>query len=182
MRVVGVDPGTVITGYGIVERAPQNFRFLASGVIRTRAGEAIAARLSTIYRGLLAVIDDYRPAAMSLERNFVGRNIQSAFRIGEARAAAMLAAAERGLPLYEYPPNQVKLAVAAFGHADKAQVKFMVRRTLNLAADYELADDAADALAIALCHLGRAKAARMIDAIERPGLTAASHAIRSGRR
>lgn len=86
----------------------------------------------------------------------------------------MLAAAESGLALYEYPPNQVKLAIAAFGHADKEQVKFMVRRTLKLAPDFELADDASDALALALCHLGRAKAPRLRAAVERPSAGRAS--------
>jgi crossover junction endodeoxyribonuclease RuvC len=105
---------------------------------------------------------------MSLERHFVARNVQSAFRIGEARAMAILAAAERDLPLREYPPNEVKLAVAAFGHADKAQVKYMVRRTLGLDPDDGLPDDAADALALAICDLCRARVARLVDAVERP--------------
>src|SRR5215469_11308549 len=100
MRVLGVDPGSAATGCGIVEGAPGNFRYVAAGTIHAR---------------LLAIVDEFAPGALSLERNFVARNVQSAFRIGEARAIAMLAAAERELPLYEYPPNTVKLAVAAFG-------------------------------------------------------------------
>ncbi|MGB6091011.1 MAG: crossover junction endodeoxyribonuclease RuvC, partial [Candidatus Binataceae bacterium] len=117
--MLGVDPGSAVTGFGIVEGAPGHFQFVAADIIRTRPGEPMPERLRTIHHGLLSVIDEFAPAAMSLERNFIARNIPSAFRIGEVRAVAMLAAAERGLPLYEYPPNEVKLAVAAFGHADK---------------------------------------------------------------
>jgi crossover junction endodeoxyribonuclease RuvC len=168
MRVLGVDPGSATTGFGVVDGSAGVLRYVAAGTIRTRAGDSMPARLLTIHRGLLQVIDEYAPHAMSLERNFVARNVQSAFRIGEARAAAMLAAAERGLALYEYPPNEVKLAVAAFGHADKAQVKYMVRRTLKLDHESELADDASDALALAICHLGRARSPRIVDAVERP--------------
>jgi crossover junction endodeoxyribonuclease RuvC len=168
MRVLGVDPGSATTGFGVVERQAGALCFVAAGTIRTRVGEPMPRRLLTIHRGLLAVIDEHAPQVMSLERNFVARNVQSAFRIGEARAAAMLAAAGRELLVHEYPPNEVKLAVAAFGHADKAQVKYMVRRTLKLAHACELADDAADALALAICHLFRGRTPRLVEAIERP--------------
>jgi crossover junction endodeoxyribonuclease RuvC len=168
MRVLGVDPGSATTGFGIVERQAGALCFVAAGTIRTRPAEPMPLRLLTIYRGLLAVIDEHAPQAMSLERNFVARNVQSAFRIGEVRAAAMLAAAQRDLALHEYPPNEVKLSVAAFGHADKAQVKNMVRRTLNLDREFELADDAADALALAIRHLFRGRAPRLVEAVERP--------------
>jgi crossover junction endodeoxyribonuclease RuvC len=167
MRVLGVDPGSAVTGFGIVEGAPGNFRYITSGTIRTRPGEAMPERLRVIFAQLLDVIDRFAPAAISLERNFVARNVQSAFRIGEARAVAMLAAAERRLPLFEYPPNLVKLGVAAFGHAGKEQVGYMVRRTLGLDPEAELASDATDALALAVCHLSRAKTPRMVDAVER---------------
>jgi crossover junction endodeoxyribonuclease RuvC len=168
MRVLGVDPGSATTGFGIVERQTSALLFVVAGTIRTRVEQPMPHRLLTIHRGLLKVIDEHAPDAMSLERNFVARNVQSAFRIGEARAAAMLAAARRELAVHEYPPNEVKLAVAAFGHADKAQVKYMVRRTLKLDPGSELADDAADALALAICHLFRGRTPRLVDAIERP--------------
>ncbi len=166
MRVLGVDPGSAVTGFGIVEGAPGRFRYIASGTIRTPAAEPMHRRLLAIHSRLLATIDEFTPAALSLERNFVARNVQSAFRIGEARAVAMLAAAQRGLELFEYPPNSVKLAVAAFGHADKDQISWMVRKTLGLDAGVELASDAADALALAVCHLSRARAPRLLDAVE----------------
>jgi crossover junction endodeoxyribonuclease RuvC len=168
MRVLGVDPGSATTGFGVVERQAGTLRFVTAGTIRTRMAEPMPQRLLTIHRGLLAVIDEHAPQVMSLERNFVARNVQSAFRIGEARAAAMLAAARRNLVLHQYPPNEVKLAVAAFGHADKAQVKYMVRRTLKLDQESELADDAADALALAICHLFRGRTPRLVEAVERP--------------
>ena len=124
-------------------------------------------RLQRIHESLLSIIDEFSPRALSLERHFVAANVQSAFRIGEARAMAMLAAAERSLAMYEYPPNEVKLCVAGHGHADKAQVKYMVRKMLKLDPAIELADDAADALALAMCHLGHGRMPNMVDAIER---------------
>ncbi len=167
MRVLGVDPGSVVCGFGVVEGRPGDLRCLAAGTIRCNSLERGPARLTKIHEHLLRLIDEYAPAALSLERNFVARNVQSAFRIGEARAVAMLAAAERGLALYEYAPNEAKLAVAAFGHADKSQVKFMVRRALKLDPGDELADDAADALALAVCHLLRPRMAKLADAARR---------------
>jgi crossover junction endodeoxyribonuclease RuvC len=174
MRVLGVDPGSATTGFGVVEGRPGAFRLVAAGTIRTNPSEPIQARLHRIHDRLLAVIDQHAPAALSLERHFVARNVQSAFRIGEVRAMAMLASAERDLVLHEYPPNQVKLAVAAFGHADKEQVKSMVRRSLGLASEFELADDASDALALAICDLSRARAPRLVDSVERPARHARS--------
>jgi len=167
MRVLGVDPGSAVTGFGVVEGAPGNFRYIVSGTIRMRAGEPMPERLRTIHSRLLQIVDEFAPAAVSLERNFVARNVQSAFRIGETRAVAMLAAAERNLPLFEYPPNAVKLAVAAFGHADKEQIAYMVRRTLGIESSVEMASDASDALALAVCHLSRAKPPRLMEAVER---------------
>jgi crossover junction endodeoxyribonuclease RuvC len=152
-RVIGVDPGNLVTGFGVIEGSVAHPAHLAAGTIRPAAGSRGGERLKTIHDRLLGIIDQYAPAAMSLERSFVAANVQSAFRLGDARAMAMLAAAARGLVLFEYTPNQVKLTVAGHGHADKAQVKFMVRRTLGVREEVALADDASDALAIALCHL-----------------------------
>ena len=156
MRIIGVDPGNAVTGFGIVERGG-SLRHVAAGTIRTGGMVRGPDRLALIYERLIAIIDTHRPLVMSLERSFVALNVQSAFALGEARAVAMLAAAHRGLPLFEYTPTDVKLSIAGYGRAEKSQVKMMVRRTLSLDADVELADDAGDALAIALCHLFRAK-------------------------
>jgi len=148
-----VDPGNGVTGFGVIEGSVAHPAHIAAGTIRPAATMRGGERLKAIHDRLLEIIDQYAPAAMSLERSFVAANVQSAFRLGEARAMAMLAAAARGLVLFEYTPNQVKLTVAGHGHADKAQVKFMVRRALGVGEEVELADDASDALAIALCHL-----------------------------
>ena len=143
----------MVTGFGVIEGSVAHPAHIAAGTIRPPAALRGGERLKTIHDRLLDIIDEYAPAAMSLERSFVAANVQSAFRLGEARAMAMLAAAARGLALFEYTPNQVKLTVAGHGHADKAQVKFMVRRALGVGEEVALADDASDALAIALCHL-----------------------------
>lgn len=161
MRILGVDPGIAVTGYGVVDGGAGTFQHILSGTIRTAAVGRGPARLKKIHDDLLQIIDSCAPAAMSLERQFVAINVQSAFRLGEARAAAMLAAAERKLDFFEYAPNQVKLAVAAFGHADKAQVKSMIRKTLRLGDESPLADDAADALALAICHLSSTRLGRL---------------------
>ena len=157
MRVIGVDPGSAVTGYGLVQGEQGHLSFLAAGVIRNPPGLQYGDKLLNIYQHLCALIRKHAPDAMSLERSFVSANVQSAFRLGEVRALALLAAASCDLPLFEYAPAQVKLAVASHGRADKAQVKFMVRRALQLDDELPLTDDAADALALALCHLGRAR-------------------------
>ena len=166
MRILGVDPGSAVCGYGVVE-APggtlRDRRHDSMRVARARTRRACAASTKICWPSSTSS----RPAALSLERHFVAVNVQSAFRLGEARAMAMLAAAERGLAMFEYPPNEVKLCVAGHGHADKAQVKYMVRKTLKLNPALELADDAADALALALCHLGRGRLPNLVEAIER---------------
>ena len=159
MRILGVDPGNAVTGFGVVGGSVTHPAHIAAGTIRPPAGLRGGERLKTIHDRLLEIIDRYSPSAMSLERSFVAANVQSAFRLGEARGVAMLAAAARGLALFEYTPNEVKLTVAGHGHADKAQVKFMVRRALGADEELALADDASDALAIALCHLFCARAA-----------------------
>lgn len=161
MRVLGVDPGSSVTGYGIVEGSQGAFGHVASGTIRTVALARGPLRLQKIHDELLSVVDRYEPTAMSLERSFVATNVQSAFRLGEARAMAMLVAAERALSFFEYAPNEVKLAVAAYGHADKAQVQFMIRRTLGIGDDVAMAHDATDALALALCHLSHDRVGRL---------------------
>jgi crossover junction endodeoxyribonuclease RuvC len=162
MRILGVDPGSAVCGYGIVEGP--GARYVTAGTIRCASLAPGPMRLRRIHENLLSIIDEFSPSALSLERHFVATNVQSAFRLGEARAMAMLAGAERGLAMYEYPPNEVKLCVAGHGHADKAQVKYMVRKMLKLDPAVELADDAADALAIALC---RGRMPNLVEAIER---------------
>jgi crossover junction endodeoxyribonuclease RuvC len=155
MRIIGVDPGNAVTGFGVVDRSGAA-AFVAAGAIRNHKMPRGPRRLAVLYEELIAVIDQYSPAVMSLERSFVATNVQSAFTLGEARAIAMLAAAHRGLEVFEYTPTDVKLTIAGYGRADKGQVEQMVRRTLTLADDAALTHDATDALAIALCHAFRA--------------------------
>lgn len=157
MLVIGVDPGSAVTGFGIIQAAGGAARHVAAGVIRPNARSSYPEKLQTIYRRLCELIAQYSPDAMSLERSFVALNVQSAFRLGEARAMALLAAATHQIELFEYAPAHVKLTVAGYGRADKSQVKFMVRRALGMEEAGALADDAADALAIALCHLSMAR-------------------------
>ncbi len=158
MRVLGVDPGNAVTGFGVVERRGE-LHYVIAGTIRAGVLRG-PARLAAIYRNLIEVIDAHAPHAISLERSFVAVNIQSAFKLGEARAMAMLAAAHRGLELFEYTPTDVKLSIAGYGRADKRQVKEMVHRTLGVGVPDDLAEDATDALAISLCHIFRAKMPR----------------------
>jgi crossover junction endodeoxyribonuclease RuvC len=158
MRVLGVDPGNAVTGFGIVDRTGA-LRYVTAGTIRAGVLRG-PSRLAAIYGKLVAVIDAHAPDAISLERSFVAVNIQSAFKLGEARAMVMLAAAHRGLELFEYTPTDVKLSIAGYGRADKRQVKAMVQRTLGSEVPDDLAEDATDALAISLCHIFRAKMPR----------------------
>lgn len=147
-RVLGIDPGTVALGWGVVDVQGASLRRVASGVLRCR-GER-ADRLAAICDALQAVCERYRPAALSLEQTFVGANVQSAFRLGEARGAVMVAASRAGLRVSEYTPAQIKLAVAGSGRATKAQMQLMVARLLAVAD--RLAADEADALGAAICH------------------------------
>ncbi len=157
MRVIGVDPGSAVTGFGVVEGCGGALKHIAAGVIRPNSRAAYPDKLMTIYQRLCELIAQHTPDAMSLERSFVAANVQSAFRLGEARAMALLAAANNRLELFEYAPAHVKLTVAGHGRADKSQVQFLVRRALAMDERPALAEDAADALAIALCHLSMAR-------------------------
>jgi crossover junction endodeoxyribonuclease RuvC len=148
LRILGVDPGTVILGWGIVETAGGRLRRIASGTLRSSGTRA--ARLAGICEAMRGVCEQHRPTALSLEQTFVGTNVQSAFRLGEARGAVMVAASAAGLAVAEYSPAQIKLAVAGSGRASKAQVQLMVARLLAIAD--ALAEDEADALGAAICH------------------------------
>jgi crossover junction endodeoxyribonuclease RuvC len=151
MRVLGVDPGTAVTGWGILERHGATIVHLGHGTIETRPGTSLPTRLAVIHRALLDRCDEWRPDVVVLEKSFVGRNVQSAFRLGEVRGVAMLVAALGGLASAEYSPAEVKLAVTGSGRAEKSQIQRAVARELGLAETVPA--DAADALAIALCHL-----------------------------
>jgi crossover junction endodeoxyribonuclease RuvC len=149
MRVLGVDPGTVATGWGVVEERTHRLTHVAGGVIRPRG--PLAERLAHIYAQLQRLLADFEPTCVSLEKTFVGDNVQSAFRLGEARGAILVAAAQAGVAVREYSPAEIKVAVVGHGRADKQQMQTMVTRLLDLCGP--LAADEADALGAAICHL-----------------------------
>ena len=149
VRILGIDPGLVVTGFGILDKNGQKLCYVASGCIRTPKGE-LAQRLKAILDGLNEVIAAHGPVQVALEKVFVNANPQSTLSLGQARGTAICAAVLHGLPLAEYTALQVKQAVVGNGHARKEQVQDMVRRLLKLAGDPS--PDAADALACAICH------------------------------
>jgi crossover junction endodeoxyribonuclease RuvC len=149
IRVLGIDPGSQCTGFGVVDVAGARLTYVASGVIRTGQGE-FAARLCEIFRCVKTVVEQYRPHEIAIERVFVNRNPDSALKLGQARGAAICATADADVELFEYATRQIKQAVVGTGSAEKAQVQLMMKSILKL--DGALAADAADALAAAVCH------------------------------
>ncbi|GHA86416.1 crossover junction endodeoxyribonuclease RuvC [Modicisalibacter luteus] len=149
MIVLGIDPGSRITGYGVLDVSLAKPRYVASGCIRIR-NDDLAQKLAQVYAGVAELIAMYRPAEFAIEQVFMSRNADSALKLGQARGSAIVCAANHGLPVYEYGPKQVKQAVTGTGGADKQQVQHMVTAVLGLS-DIPQAD-AADALAIALTH------------------------------
>ena len=151
MLIMGVDPGTAITGYGLVKYTGNRFMMVDSGCIRTASGKPLAERLHVIYKELQDLIRRHRPVNFAIEELFFNKNARTALAVGHARGVAMLAAAGSHVPVFEYTPLQVKQAVTGFGRADKAQVQFMIKAILALPA-VPTPDDVADALALAVCH------------------------------
>lgn len=150
MRILGIDPGTRITGYGLVEKQGNRLLHIDNGAIVTASGDDLSQRLQTIHVTLGRIIAQYAPQAVAVEQIFVARNALSALKLGHARGAALLAAALGGLPVFEYTALQVKSAVVGYGRAEKGQVQQMVRLLIGLP---EIAqEDASDALAVAICH------------------------------
>lgn len=155
MRILGIDPGLRITGFGVIEKLGDKITYIASGTIKTASGktddkEELPARLKLILEGLFEVIETYQPVQVAVEKVFVNVNPQSTLLLGQARGAAISAAVIRQLPVAEYTALQVKQAVVGNGHAKKEQVQEMVKRLLNLPATPS--QDSADALACAICH------------------------------
>ena len=151
IRVMGIDPGSRTTGYGVVEMDGSHLTHVAHGAISSPAGAPAPQRLAVIYRGLCEVLADYAPEEVCVESIFHSRNSQTALKLGQARGVALLAAELRDLPVVEYAPMQVKSAVVGYGRAEKQQVQDMVRRLLRL--PESIGTDAADALAVAICHV-----------------------------
>lgn len=148
---MGIDPGTATSGYGVVALRQGALTALRYGTIETPAHKGLPARLEQIYDEMHALLDAHQPDALAVEELFFSRNTTTAFSVGQARGVFLLAAAQRGIPVAEYAPHQVKQAVTGEGRADKRQVIYMVRALLGLK-EAPRPDDAADALAIAICH------------------------------
>lgn len=158
MRILGIDPGSRLTGFGVVNALSNGkLSYVASGVVRVPA-VALPERLQVIFKGINEVIDTYRPDVAAVEKVFMARNADSALKLGQARASAILAAVNGGLTVMEYTALQVKQALVGRGHAEKEQVKHMVKVLLELSGNPQA--DAADALACAVCHAHHSQRAR----------------------
>ncbi len=158
MRILGIDPGSDTTGYGIIESDGTTHTSVLFGAIKTRSRSPFPERLLRIYRGLTDVLAREQAQAMAIEEVFYAANVQSALRLGHARGVALLVAAQHGLPVYEYSPLEIKSAIVGYGRAEKDQIQGMVRFLLRLP-ESPTPNDAADALAVAICHAHRMTAA-----------------------
>jgi crossover junction endodeoxyribonuclease RuvC len=163
MAVIGIDPGTAITGYGIVEEAwDGSLTALAYGIIETPAGLEMPARLLILHHQLTDILILHRPQRGAVEKLFFQRNVRTAITVGQARGVALLALEENGVQIGEYSPLEVKQSVAGYGGADKHQVQVMVQALLKLP-EIPQPDDAADALAIAICHLHNSRYQQIVN-------------------
>lgn len=149
IRILGIDPGSLLTGYGIIEMDGNYAKHVTHGLIRLGEKD-ISKKLQLLFRELITVIHEFRPNEVSIEKVFLHKNVDSALKLGQARGCAITACAEKGLPIYEYAATQVKKATVGKGHATKQQIQHMVKVLLCL--DSNPQADSADALAIALCH------------------------------
>ena len=162
MIFLGVDPGTAITGYGFIREDAGALQAVAFGTITTPSGQALPDRLVTLYTELTRLIALHRPASAAVEQLFFSRNVRTALAVGQARGVVLLALAQAGIPISEYTPLEVKQAVTGYGRADKQQVQEMVRLLMGLP-EIPKPDDAADALAVAICHLHSSRISRLAD-------------------
>ncbi len=162
MIILGVDPGTAITGYGVLQSDGDDLSVIDYGAITTPADWLMSRRLQHIYQELTALIAQHTPTDAAVEKLFFSKNVRTALSVGQARGVALLAAAQAGLTIHEYTPLQIKQAVVGYGRAEKQQIQQMVKMLLQLAAIPQ-PDDAADALAIAICHAHSARYERMKD-------------------
>jgi len=149
-RILGIDPGSRITGYGVIDADRGKLGFVACGVIKTSAGKSFSLRLNEIFDGINEVVQTHGPVVAAVEDVFLASNPRSALKLGHARGAAVVAAMQNGLNVYDYSPRAVKQAVVGYGQAAKGQVQHMVRILLELSGSPT--SDAADALAVAICH------------------------------
>lgn len=151
-RIIGIDPGSRITGYGIIDFTQRQNRYVTSGCIKTASAD-LPARLKIIFEGVLEIIEAFQPQEFAIESVFMSKNANSALKLGQARGAAICAGVHLDLPVAEYTPRQIKLAVVGYGAAEKSQVQHMICRLLAIQGSVQ--EDAADALATAICHSHR---------------------------
>jgi crossover junction endodeoxyribonuclease RuvC len=151
MRIIGIDPGYAILGYGVIEKEGNRYSLVECGVLTTEAGRRMPDRLREIYAGLMDIVEEFRPDVASVEELYFNTNAKTAIHVGEARGVAILACANAGLPIYEYTPLQIKQALAGYGRAEKKQIQQIVKSVLGLK-EVPRPDDAADAVAAAICH------------------------------
>ena len=152
MRILGIDPGTIVAGYGIIDSEAGDMTFVCCNALKCKQRSPIGERLVYLYDEITEVILKYHPDVMAIESPFVGQNIQSALAIGKAQAVAILAAGKKGIPCFEYTPAKIKQGAADYGASSKEQVQQMVKLQLGLA-EVPRPNDAADALAVAICHI-----------------------------
>jgi crossover junction endodeoxyribonuclease RuvC len=151
MLILGVDPGSLVTGYGVIETQGNRFHRHTSGIITMRPTDSVAVRLRKVYDGLIEVIDAHHPDEFCIETAFYGKNVQATLKLGQVRGVAILAAVHRQLGIAEYSPREVKRSVTGSGAAAKQQVEFMVKTILRIDDDFRKSDEA-DGLALAICH------------------------------
>jgi crossover junction endodeoxyribonuclease RuvC len=151
MIIFGLDPGTLVTGYGVVETHSSTMKRIASGALVLDAKKSLALRLATIYSTIISVFDSYHPDEFCIETAFYSKNVQSTLKLGHVKGVALLAAVHRDVPITEYSPREVKRAVTGNGNASKQQVQYMIKTLLGIDTDFRYSDEA-DGLAVALCH------------------------------
>lgn len=161
-RVLGIDPGLAMMGYGLIEENKHALVTIAFGCLSTPAELDIPDRLLALYQGITDLIERYQPSEIAIEL-FVARNLKTALVVGQARGVAILAAAQKRLPVYEYTPLEVKLNITGYGRGDKRQIQEMVKIQLGLDSIPQ-PDDAADALAVAVCHISKARLSQLLTA------------------
>ncbi len=151
MRILGIDPGIAIVGYGVVDKEGNSYKTIAYDAVTTRAHTPLPERLELVYNGVNEIIKQYKPDVMSIEELFFNNNAKTALTVGQARGVIILAAMQNNIPVYEYTPLQVKQALTGYGRASKTQIQQMMKSMLGLST-VPKPDDVADALAIAVCH------------------------------
>lgn len=160
MIILGIDPGTATTGFGLIEKEGDKTKYIKCGCVTTCAGLPMSERINRIYDDVAALIKEHRPAAVAVEELFFFKNVKTAITVAQARGAILLAIQKAGLPLGEYTPLQIKQALTGYGRADKMQMQQMVKQLLRLN-KIPKPDDAADALAVAICHANSEKLNKM---------------------